>query len=78
MKEDITRLAIDRSLKLMDGVLAEMQRVMPYGPRRVQMTPAELKKNLRAARGETLLALMDVLGQDRVMEMLHNGVPTNR
>lgn len=76
MKEDITRKAIERSLSATQRALAEMERQMPFGPNQVQMSPAELQKNLRNAKGETLLALMSVLGEAKVMEMLRDGSPT--
>jgi hypothetical protein len=70
MERDITRVAIEKSLPIVAGVLSGMKRQIPLGPRQVKMSRQELQRELKNARGRKILAVMDQIGMDETMSVL--------
>ena len=49
-----------------------VQQKVPLGPGNVKMTPDELKREVAKMRGEPLLRMAEMLGNDEVLDALRN------
>ena len=72
MERDITGRAVQQSAKIVQRVMARVQEKVPLGPSNVRMTPEELKKEVAKMRGEPLLRMAEMLGNDEVLDALRN------
>ena len=72
MERDITGRAVQQSAKIVQRVMERVQQKVPLGPSNVKMTPDELKREVAKMRGEPLLRMAEMLGNDEVLDALRN------
>ena len=72
MERDITGRAVQQSAKIVQRVMNRVQQKVPLGPGNVKMTPEELKKEVTKMRGEPLLRMAEMLGNEDVIDALRN------
>ena len=72
MERDITGKAVQQSAKIVARVLARVTEKVPLGPGNVKMTPEELKKEVGKMRGEPLLRMAELLGNEEVIDAMRN------
>ena len=72
MERDITGRAVQQSAKIVQRVMSRVQEKVPLGPSNVRMTPEELKKEGAKMRGEPLLRMAEMLGNEDVLDALRN------
>ena len=72
MERDITGRAVQQSAKIVARVMERVTEKVPLGPGQVKMTPEELKREVTKMRGEPLLRMAEVLGNDEILEALRN------
>ena len=72
MERDITGKAVQQSAKIVARVLARVTEKVPLGPGNVKMTPEELKKEVAKMRGEPLLRMAELLGNEEVIDAMRN------
>jgi hypothetical protein len=71
-ERDITGRAVQQSAKIVANVIARVQQKVPLGPSQIRMSPEELKKEVSKMRGEPLLRMAELLGDEQTMEALRN------
>ena len=72
MERDITGRAVQQSARIIASVMSRVQSKVPLGPGQVKMTPEELKREVARMRGEPLLRMAEVLGNEEVIDALRN------
>ena len=72
MERDITGRAVQQSARIIASVMSRVQSKVPLGPGQVRMTPEELKKEVSRMRGEPLLRMAEVLGNEEVLNALRD------
>ena len=72
MERDITGRAVQQSAKIVQRVMNRVQQKVPLGPGNVKMTPEELKKEVTKMRGEPLMRMAEMLGNEDVIDALRN------
>ena len=72
MERDITGRAVQQSAKIVRRVMSRVQQKVPLGPGNVRMTPEEMKKEVAKMRGEPLLRMAEMLGNEEVLDALRN------
>tara|TARA_R100000808_G_scaffold6807_1_gene19993 strand:+ start:5017 stop:5238 length:222 start_codon:yes stop_codon:yes gene_type:complete len=72
MERDITGRAVQQSAKVVARVMERVQQKVPLGPGQVRMTPEELKREVAKMRGEPLLRMAELLGNEEVLDALRN------
>ena len=72
MERDITGRAVQQSAKIVANVMGRVQQKVPLGPGQVKMTPEELKREVAKMRGEPLLRMAELLGNEEVISALRN------
>ena len=72
MERDITGRAVQQSAKIVQRVMNRVQQKVPLGPGNVKMTPEEMKREVAKMRGEPLLRLAEMLGNEEVLDALRN------
>ena len=72
MERDITGRAVQQSAKIVQRVMSRVQEKVPLGSSNVRMTPEELKKEVTKMRGEPLLRMAEMLGNEDVLDALRN------
>ena len=70
MERDITGRAVQQSARIIASVMSRVQSKVPLGPGQVRMTPEELKKEVSRMRGEPLLRMAEVLGNEEGLNAL--------
>jgi len=70
MERDITGRAVQQSAKIVQRVMNRVQQKVPLGPSQVKMSREELKGEMSRMRGEPMLRLAEILGDDEVMNIL--------
>ena len=70
MERDITGRAVQQSAKIVQRVMNRVQQKVPLGPSQVKMSREELKGEMLRMRGEPMLRLAEILGDDEVMNIL--------
>ncbi len=70
MERDITGRAVQQSAKIVQRVMNRVQQKVPLGPSHVKMSREELKDEMSRMRGEPMLRLAEILGDDEVMNIL--------
>ena len=70
MEKDITGRAVEKSDRLVQHVMERIQQKVPLGPDQVKMTPDELKREVARMRGEPLLQMAQMLGNEEVLQAL--------
>ena len=72
MEKDITGRAVEKSARIVHHVMERIQQKVPLGPDQVKMTPDELKREVVRMRGEPLLQMAQMLGNEEVLSALRN------
>ncbi len=70
MERDITGRAVQQSARIVQRVMDRVQQKVPLGPSQVKMSREELKTEMSRMRGEPMLRLAEILGDDEVMNIL--------
>ncbi len=70
MERDITGRAVQQSARIVQRVMDRVQQKVPLGPSQVRMSREELKTEMSRMRGEPMLRLAEILGDDEVMNIL--------
>ena len=70
MERDITGRAVQQSAKIVQRVMDRIQQKVPLGPSQVKMSREELKTEMSRMRGEPMLRLAEILGDEEVMNIL--------
>ena len=56
----------------MARVLSRINQKVPLGPSQVKMTPEEMKREVVRMRGEPLLRMAELLGNEEVLNAMRN------
>ena len=72
MERDITGRAVQQSAKIVQRVMNRVQQKVPLGPGNVRMTPEEMRKEVTKMRGEPLLRMAEMLGNEDVLDALRS------
>ena len=72
MERDITGRAVQQSARIVQRVMNRVQQKVPLGPGNVKMTPEEMKREVAKMRGEPLLRMAEMLGNEEVLDALRN------
>ena len=72
MERDITGRAVQQSARIVASVMERVTQKVPLGPGQVKMTPEELKREVAKMRGEPLLRMAELLGNEEVLDALRN------
>ena len=70
MERDITGRAVQQSARIVQRVMNRVQEKVPLGPSQVKMSREELKVEMSRMRGEPMMRLAEILGDDEVMNIL--------
>ena len=70
MERDITGRAVQQSAKIVQRVMNRVQQKVPLGPSQVKMSREELRTEMSRMRGEPMMRLAEILGDDEVMNIL--------
>ena len=72
MERDITGRAVQQSAKIVGRVMERVTQKVPLGPSQVKMSREELGREVRKMRGEPMLKLAELLGDDEILNLLGN------
>ena len=70
MERDITGRAVQQSAKIVARVLERVTQKVPLGPAQVKMTPTEMRAEVAKMRGEPLLQMAELLGNEEVLRAM--------
>lgn len=70
MERDITGRAVQQSARIVQRVMDRIQQKVPLGPSQVKMSREELRTEMSRMRGEPMMRLAEMLGDDEVMNIL--------
>ena len=70
MERDITGRAVQQSAKIVGRVMERVTQKVPLGPSQVKMTPEEMRKEVSKMRGEPLLRMAEMLGNEEVLRAM--------
>ena len=70
MERDITGRAVQQSAKIVARVLERVTQKVPLGPAQVKMTPEEMRREVAKMRGEPLLRMAEMLGNDEMLRAM--------
>ena len=70
MERDITGRAVEQSARIVQRVMDRVQQKVPLGPSQVKMSREELRTEMSRMRGEPMMRLAEILGDDEVMNIL--------
>jgi len=70
MEKDITGRAAEKSAKIIANVLENVKSKVPLGPGQVKMTREELRREMSNMRGEPMRQLIDILGDEEVLNIM--------
>ena len=70
MERDITGRAVQQSAKIVARVMERVTQMVPLGPSQVSMTPQEMRAEVAKMRGEPLLQMAQLLGNEETLAAL--------
>ena len=70
MEKDITGRAVEQSARIVARVMERVTHKVPLGPSQVKMTPEEMRKEVSKMRGEPLLRMAEMLGNEEVLRAM--------
>ena len=70
MERDITGRAVQQSAKIVARVMERVTTKVPLGPSQVKMTPEEMRREVSKMRGEPLLRMAEMLGNEEVLRAM--------
>ena len=72
MERDITGRAVQQSAKVIARAMERVKQKVPMGPGQVRMSREELRNEVKRMRGEPMLRLAEILGDDEIMNILRD------
>ena len=72
MERDITGRAVQSSARIVARVLERVTNKVPLGPSQVRLTPEEMKKEVQRMRGEPLLQMAQMMGNEEILNALRS------
>ena len=72
MEREITGRAVQQSAKIVGRVMERVTQKVPLGPSQVKMSREELSREVRKMKGEPMLRLAEILGDDEILSLLRN------
>ena len=72
MERDITGRAVQQSAKIVGRVMERVTQKVPLGPSQVKMSREELSREVRKMKGEPMIRLAEILGDDEILSLLRN------
>ena len=72
MERDITGQAVQSSARIVARVLERVTNKVPLGPSQVRLTPEEMKKEVQRMRGEPLLQMAQMMGNEEILNALRS------
>jgi hypothetical protein len=70
MEKDITGRAVEQSAKIVARVMERVTQKVPLGPAQVKMTPEEMRREVAKMRGEPLLRMAEMLGNEEMLRAM--------
>ena len=70
MEKDITGRAVEQSARIVARVMERVTQKVPLGPSQVRMSPEEMRKEGAKMRGEPLLRMAEMLGNEEVLRAM--------
>ena len=70
MERDITGRAVKSSARIVARVMERVTNKVPLGPSQVRLTPEEMKKEVQRMRGEPLLQMAQMMGNEEILNAL--------
>ena len=70
MEQDITGRAVEQSAKIVSRVMKRVQAKVTMWPANFKMTRGELRQEVAKMRGEPLVRLAEILGDEEVLNLL--------
>jgi len=72
MERDITGRAVQSSARIVARVMERVTSKVPLGPSQVRLTPEEMKKEVQRMRGEPLLQMAQMMGNEEILNALRS------
>ena len=72
MERDITGRAVQSSARIVARVMERVTNKVPLGPSQVRLTPEEMKKEVQRMRGEPLLQMAQMMGNEEILSALRS------
>lgn len=72
MERDITGRAVQSSARIVARVMERVTNKVPLGPSQVRLTPEEMKKEVQRMRGEPLLQMAQMMGNEEILNALRS------
>ena len=72
MERDITGRAVQSSARIISRVMERVQQKVALGPGQVKMSREDLRREVQRMRGQPMLQLAEILGDDEVMNLLRS------
>ena len=70
MEKDITGRAVEQSARIVARVMERVTQKVPLGPSQVKMSPEEMRREVAKMRGEPLLRMAEMLGNEEVLRAM--------
>ena len=70
MEKDITRRAVERAARIVNRAGKRLKERIPYGPSKVMMSPAELRRTLRETHPDVVRQILGQLETEQIIELL--------
>lgn len=70
MDKDVSRLVVEKAAGALLRTKRSVQAAIPYGPSKVKMTPAELRKAVLQASPDATQRLLQYLGPQQALSLL--------
>ncbi len=72
MERDITGRAVQSSARIVARVMERVTNKVPLGPSKVRLTPEEMRKEVQRMRGEPLLQMAQMMGNEEILNALRS------
>ena len=72
MERDITGRAVQSSARIVARGMERVTNKVPLGPSQVRLTPEEMKKEVQRMRGEPLLQMAQMMGNEEILNALRS------
>lgn len=69
-ERDMSGEAVVRAAKIGRLVKKKVSELLPYGPGRVRLTPAEFRKSMRRTSMDTVARVLEQLGPDEFLRLM--------
>ena len=72
MERDITGRAVQSSARIVARVMERVPNKVTLGQSQVRLTPEEMKKEVQRMRGEPLLQMAQMMGNEEILSALRS------